>query len=256
MKNLRYLAAALFLVAAMLPGATVASAANPYTCTGGVIPPGTYSSLTIAGDCSIPGGTVVVLGDLVVQPGAGLNAAIPPGGTVTVYGGAVVGKDAIFVLGCAPSICPTKVTNDRIFGSLRADRPLAVILHGNIIGGHVSIQGGGGGASCAPNAHLGSVIGFPGIPAYTTFEGNTITGGLSVSGMQSCWLGLIRNDIRGAVKLQNNTMADPDAMEIVTNKIRGSLSCYGNSPKPQVGDSAGTANQVTGALRGQCAMIH
>lgn len=251
----RLLVAMLLVLATLIPGATVAGAATNYTCTVGVVPPGTYQNLTIAGDCSIPAGTVVVMGDLMIKPGAALNAAIPPGGTLTVYGDAMVGKDAILVLGCAPSICPTKVTNDKIYGSLRADRPLALILHGNWIGGHVSVMGGGGGLTCDPNAHLGAVIGFPGIPAYSTFEGNTITGGLSVSGLQSCWFGLIRNDIRGAVTLQNNKLLDPDAMEVVTNTIRGSLKCYGNMPAPQVGDSEGEMNKVTGAMLGQCAMI-
>jgi len=41
----------------------------------------------------------------------------------------------------------------------------------------------------------------------------------------------------------------------VTNTIHGSLSCFGNSPAPQVGDSEGDLNHVTGAKKGQCASV-
>jgi hypothetical protein len=41
----------------------------------------------------------------------------------------------------------------------------------------------------------------------------------------------------------------------VTNTIHGSLNCQGNSPAPQVGDSEGGPNQVTGQKTGQCAGV-
>jgi len=46
---------------------------------------------------------------------------------------------------------------------------------------------------------------------------------------------------------------NPDGNEYVTNAIRGGLNCSGNSPAPQVGDSEGSANRVTGRKTGQCA---
>jgi hypothetical protein len=58
------------------------------------------------------------------------------------------------------------------------------------------------------------------------------------------------------VILTNNILADPDAMEIVTNTIAGNLICSGNSPAPQGGDSGGAPNVVRGAKIGQCAHIH
>jgi hypothetical protein len=67
------------------------------------------------------------------------------------------------------------------------------------------------------------------------------------------WFGFIRNDVNGAVNLNDNALADPDANEYVTNTIHGSLNCAGNSPAPQIGDSEGSPNQVTGAKTGQCA---
>jgi hypothetical protein len=48
------------------------------------------------------------------------------------------------------------------------------------------------------------------------------------------------------VTLSNNHMDDPDANEHVTNTIRGRLVCHNNSPAPQVGDSRGRPNVLTG----------
>jgi len=53
--------------------------------------------------------------------------------------------------------------------------------------------------------------------------------------------------------MRNNTLADPDGNEYVTNVIHGSFRCSGNSPAPQVGDSEGDPNVVTGHEFGQCA---
>jgi hypothetical protein len=55
------------------------------------------------------------------------------------------------------------------------------------------------------------------------------------------------------VNLNDNVLVDTDGNEYVTNTIHGSLHCSGNSPAPQVGDSEGEPNVVTGAKTGQCA---
>ena len=68
-------------------------------------------------------------------------------------------------------------------------------------------------------------------------------------------MGFIRNHVNGSVNLSGNVLADPDGNEYVTNTIHGSLSCFGNSPAPQVGDSEGNRNHVTGAKKGQCATV-
>jgi hypothetical protein len=262
MKSLKYVAVALLVLASMLPGAALATPAVPYTCAGGAILPGTYSSLTITGACSIPSGVVTVIGDVVVRPGASLNAALSDfftqtaSGDIVVGGDVSVGHDGILLLGCAPSLeCPD-VTHSEIQGSLKADRPLVLWLHGNVIGGRVSIIGGGGGKTCDANPALAAALGLPPfLPAWTTLETNWINGGVTISGMESCWNGFIRNHVRGAVTFRNNKMAHPDAMEIVTNEIRGSLACYGNDPAPQIGDSEGLPNVVTGRELGQCEVI-
>jgi len=54
------------------------------------------------------------------------------------------------------------------------------------------------------------------------------------------------------VNINGNVVADPDGNEIVTNTIHGNLNCAGNDPAPQVGDSEGSPNQVTGRKTGQC----
>ena len=41
-------------------------------------------------------------------------------------------------------------------------------------------------------------------------------------------------------------------MELVTNVILGNLACFGNAPRPQVGDSGGPPNIVFGSELGQC----
>ena len=55
------------------------------------------------------------------------------------------------------------------------------------------------------------------------------------------------------MKLNNNQMDDPDANEFVTNVIHGNLVCHNNSPPPQVGDSEGQPNVVSGKKVDQCA---
>ena len=84
-------------------------------------------------------------------------------------------------------------------------------------------------------------------------EDNVIHGGATINGYSGFWLGFIRNSVHGTVTLSNNHMGDPDANEYVTNRIRGSLVCHNNSPAPQVGDSEGEPNVVTGRKVGQCA---
>ena len=61
--------------------------------------------------------------------------------------------------------------------------------------------------------------------------------------------------MNGAVNLSGNVLEDADGNEYVTNTIHGSLSCFGNSPAPQVGDSEGSLNHVTGAKKGQCGSL-
>ena len=92
-----------------------------------------------------------------------------------------------------------------------------------------------------------------GSPAYSDYEDNSIAGNMRIAGLNSCWLGDIRNNVGGSATYTNNTLADPDANEILTNNISGNLLCTGNSPAMQYGDSSGTADIVGGFATGQCA---
>ena len=76
---------------------------------------------------------------------------------------------------------------------------------------------------------------------------------MTISGYNGFWMGFIRNHVFGSVNLNDNVLVDEDGNEYVTNTIFGSLNCVGNSPAPQVGDSEGEPNVVSGAKTGQCA---
>ncbi len=257
----RGLGAALLASAALLLAPAAASAAGAsgpprLVCSGGPIVAGRYTSITVTGVCFMPGGVVTVLGPLRVAPGAALLANFPATGsgpegdaTVIVDGGVRVGKDATLMLGCSPHLGCTHTTSDRVDGGLRAWDALGVILHSDSFRGDVSLRGGGGGVSCVPSGVFASI----GAPPYSDLEDNTVRGHLSVSGLDSCWFGMLRNMVHGSVSVRDNTMADPDSMEVLQNTIWGHLSCEGNLPAVQFGDSGASPNQVRGKATGQCA---
>ena len=270
-----------------------AATAGSFTCSGGtatsptIIPAGTYTQVTVAGICRIlgaitgpkngPGGTQVikncnarggpvnVLGGLTIAPNGFLDAgSCAP--TVNVSGGVAVGSGGGLVLGCSPflvvappappfpSLCPGITTSNVIKGGVTATQPSTLIFHSNAIFGGLSIQGGGGGVNCDTNPNLSAAL--DGTSAtYTDFENNTISGGVSISGLQSCWFGIFRNQVDGSVSVTNNTFADPDATEVATNVVNGNLTCLGNSPAAQIGDSGGSPNIVTGRKLGECAKL-
>ncbi len=120
-------AVVLGLVIAPVLTAPAASAApvsggGAYTCTGGNVAPGTYTSILVTGVCYMPAGTIVVRGNLAVAPGALLDAGANPGdpasspvvtATVQIRGNVFVGNGAVLVLDCSPNllaICPTGLT--------------------------------------------------------------------------------------------------------------------------------------------------
>jgi hypothetical protein len=147
---------------------------------------------------------------------------------IDVRGGVSVGAGATFVLGSEEG-----TGGGTIRGGVRANAPGSLQLHfANVYGG-VRMLGGNG--------------------FFSTVEDNNIHGGAKIDGYSGFWLGFIRNTVRGSVKLNNNQMDDPDANEFVTNVIHGNLVCHNNSPAPQVGDSEGLPNVVSGQKVDQCA---
>jgi hypothetical protein len=163
---------------------------------------------------------------LVVPAGAscdGTNAKI------NVRGGVRVHEGATFILGSEELGADTST----IRGGIRAHDPASLQVHLAHVRGGVRMRGGNG--------------------FFSTVEDSVIRGGATIDGYSGFWLGFIRNTVHGTVRLSNNTMDDPDANEFVTNKIKGNLVCHNNSPAPQVGDSEGQPNVVSGRKVDQCA---
>jgi hypothetical protein len=279
------LAAGGFLSAVATSAATAApasgsgnSSSSTYTCTKGNIPAGTYGSMVITGVCYMPVGNITVRGNLTVAPGALLDAATqgdPAGSpvvpaTVVVGGNVSVGKGAALLFGCSPNIfCanPPGITYDHIGGNLTGIGALGVVVHSASIQGSVSLQGGGGGVNCnSTPVTEPTAVGAPFpwsedasldfTPVYSDFEDVSIGGNLSIVGLESCWLGSLRDQIGGSATLTNNTMADPDAMEIDNNLIGGNMTCSGNSAggvsTVQFGDGGVAPNLVGESALGQC----
>lgn len=252
--------------------------ASPPICTGSQQSPGvlagTYNSnVIVEGACAVDGGRAVVRGNLVLKPGSILLAAfalnhrtgVGPS-SLRVNGNISVQSGATLVIGCDPqsSPCaddpalkmpeepPTLSSRSRVFGNLTSRGARSVIAHNDQINGNLTQTGGGGGVTCEPE----------GQEAFSAYEDSTVNGNVNVAGLESCWLGLARLHVRGNVRLSNNNLADPDAIEILANKISGNLVCRNNS---MVWNSAeehfgplfprvALPNKVSGHRGGQCVL--
>jgi hypothetical protein len=276
-------AALLGLMIAPVLTASAASAApvsggtaGTYVCTGGNVRPGTYSSMVIKGVCFAPAGTIVVQGNLTIAPGALLDAVTPGDppkpatsvipAIVMIGGNVFVGNNAVLALGCSPNIScssPPGISFDRIGGNLSAINSEAVVVHSATIGGNVNVVGGGGGA--VGGANSGACFAAPvpapwseapglvaGGPQYTDFEDSFVGGNLTIIGQQTCWLGSLRNQVRGSLTYNRNVTSDPDGLEIDNNLMGGNMTCLNNDPAVQYGDSGAAPNLVGGIGVGQC----
>jgi hypothetical protein len=260
-----------------------ASSSSAYDCTGGTVAPGTYSSITITGVCYMPAGNIVVRHDLVVQRGALLDAVTPGDpaskplvpATVSVRGNVRVREGAVLLLGCSPAIsCKTGVTYDHIAGNLTATSALGVIVHSIVVGGSLSILGGGGGVVGGvatgvcdgskttpapvpplwlkdPSLANGEGPGHP-VPVYSDVEDSSIGGSLTIADLRSCWVGSLRNVVHGNAVFVKNKMGDPDALEVGSNLISRNMACLANDPRVQFGDSGAAPNMVKGSGFGEC----
>lgn len=251
-------AASLVAASTMLAGvllvspasALASSAGGAYTCAGGALPGGVYASVVVTGPCQVVAGSVTVNGNLSIATGGALYAAFD-GNDVSVAGNLTVDTNGVLVLGCDAEAFPcldnpTGFAKASVGGNLSAYGALAEIVHNVAVAGNLTLSGGGGGVNCDGQAAL---FGFP---AYATFEHLSIGKNASITGWQSCWLGFFRNHVTGNMTFNDNVTADPDGNEIQTNWIGHNLSCTGNSPKPQQGDSQGLPNTVIGKALGQC----
>ncbi len=259
-----------------LAGSATGAAAAATTCSGTQATPaslagGTYSSVTVTGVCAVNAGQVVVTGNVTVDGSNGALVAafarnIHGAGTsgITVHGSILVGTGATVFLGCFASSSPcnddpnpsTPTLNSPavVDGDVIATNPLAVLAHDTTIVGDLRESGGGGGAFSGPgkNCTPTGIFNKFGSPVFSDFEDSVIGGNVSVVGVQSCFFGAFRLKVGGSFSFVDNTMADPDANEVLTNEIKGNLICSGNTPANQFGDSHGSTNNVGGFATGQC----
>jgi hypothetical protein len=242
---------------ALMPGLVQARAhAAPHTCSGTPSSPGVLSGnypsgVVVSGACAVNNGPAHVVGSLTLNNGSVLIAAFGmKGSRLSVSGNVTVGQGATFLLGCNttsfPCVddpnqsAPTLTSPGNVTGNITENAPLGVIVHSSTIGGSITETGGGGGVNCNPTGPFAAFQS----PVFSDYEDNTITGGVTITQVTSCWLGVIRNHIGKSLTISNNSMADPDAIEIEKNVIKRNLVCRRN--KQHVWDSADSS--PTGAL--------
>jgi hypothetical protein len=180
-----------------------------------------------------------------LAPGTYQRVVVPAGATCFSDGGVRI-RSGLFVLEGATFVLGSEEApgdNGTISGGVHATNPASLQIHFMTIKGGLVSRGGSG-----PE---GGPFGI----TWNAIEDNHINGAVRISGYDGLWFGFIRNHVNGSVTLDDNVLVHPDANEYVTNSIHGSLSCHGNSPAPQIGDSQGELNQVTGAKKGQCAVL-
>jgi len=272
-RMLRWTAAGCLLAAigcttAVPAGAATGRAAGGATCTGTAATPGhlagTYpTGVVVKGYCQVDGGAAVVDGTLTVAPGATLDASFvhndvagTGSSSLSVTGNVKVGRGATLVVGCEPGYfscsddpSATLSGSDHVSGNLVAKSALGVVVHNVSIGGNVAESSGGGGVNCnePPSGP------FAGTGDFSDYEDDTIGGNLHVTGLKSCWMGMLRNHVSGNLTDSQNQFNDPDANEALHNTVGKNITCTGNSPAVQYGDSGETPNVVTGKAFGECA---
>lgn len=218
---------------------------------------------------------------------ANLPGIVQVGGNVKVGAGAVLILGCDLAILCAPgnstypgppglypgSPIGFSHPGDVVEGNLVSDGGLAVIVHSVRIGGNASLNGGGGGPAQLTGGPGSGACFDPGLfpplwattslahippqffgpfPVYSDFEENSIGGNLVIKGLQTCWMGALRNKIEGNLIDKNNTFGDPDANEVLGNIVQGNIACSGNNSVVQFGDSGGMSNVVSGNASGEC----
>jgi hypothetical protein len=250
-----------------------------YTCSGTAKAPGTLAGshyqVVVRGVCAVNGGHARVRRNLTITRGGallavfGLNDLTHHGSSsLTVGGNLILERGASLAMGCdrkydhafgqsSPNFAcaddpnpnkPTLSSHDTVDGSLIARDSLGVVVHNSTIRGSVTEIGGGGGLNCRPTG----VFKLFKSPVYSDYEHTKIGGNLTVAWLRSCWFGAINDQVRGSLTASQNRMADPDAMEVVTNIIGRNFTCRGNRPAIQFGDSDGNSNRVGRWATGQC----
>ena len=226
------------LALSLVGSSALAAKPGGYTCGGGPIPAGTYTSLTVTGNCMF-GGDLTINGNVTVADGGVLNDhAFSFADHVVINGNVLVGKDAVLGLG---SYNPFAVHDTTVNGNIQANQPRTLYLTFTTVHGNVHSNGGSG----------------PGLNFPT--KDNVIDGNLIVQGWTGMWIGAIRNHVGGNVIFSRNTALDTtvvpgsDSSEIQTNVIGGNLICHDNAPTAQVNQfDGGQVNQIGGNAVGEC----
>ena len=249
-----------------------------HVCAGSPTAPGvlagSYGSVEVSGICFVNSGAAVVHGSLTVDSHAallavfGLNHRTGHGGShLTVDGNVTIANGGTALLGCFPTSfpciddpnpqSPTLSSHDVLHGNLTSDDPLGVILHDVRVDGNVAEEGGGGGFNCNPQG----VFSVFQSPVYSDYEDSSVGGWMSVTNLTSCWLGVARVHVSGSGTFNNNQLADPDGVELLSNDFDGNLACSGNSHMWDSVDITSNLfprllerNQVAGTRSGQCTL--
>jgi hypothetical protein len=235
------------LVAGPVTAAGAAVTGHPVVCSGTPKAPGVLagtfkSDVVVKGACEVNAGRAVVDGNLTLSPGSvllavfALNDKTGSGkSSLSVHRNLRVGAGATLLLGCNPANFPclddphpkkpTLSSHDSVGRDLAASRPLGIIVHNVRIRGDVIQRGGGGGRNCTPSGVFKRFKS----PVYSAYEHSSVGGDVRVTGVRSCWMGLVTLHVGNNMVVRNNKLADPDAIEILANHIARNLVCRGNS---------------------------
>jgi len=242
-----------------------------YTCTGGdlatgtftSIPSGNYASITVKGVCNVqPDAVINVRGNINVVPGAVFDAQSAPS-TITVRHNVTAGPGSLLGLGCLPNppghttghpctVDPTGSSDITVKGNLTAWDANTVLLNGIKVKGNVTLIGSEGTATAAERANA--------IP--WSIKDNTIGRNLIVGHMTPLWIGLLHNKVGGNVIMFDVHITDglppnndpSPTIFIASNTIGRNLVCYGLAPAV-AGGFTGEVNVVGGKALGQCANL-
>jgi hypothetical protein len=261
-----------------LVGTTGIASAHPsrpapiaYTCTGGdlatgtftSIPSGNYARITVKGACNVvPDAVINVVGNINVAPGAVFDAQSAPS-TITVGHNVTAARGSLLGLGCLPNpvghttghpctVDPTGSSNITVNGNVTATDADTVLLNGITVQGNVTLIGSEGTATVTERATA--------IP--WAIKDNTIGRNLIVGDMKPIWVGVLDNKVGGNVILFDVHITDglpPNndpmpTISVKSNTVGRNLVCYGLGPNLSVG-VPGQVNVVGGKALGQCANL-
>jgi hypothetical protein len=277
MKSRILFGAAMFgaLTTGLVGTASIASAhpshgrPKAYTCTGGdvasgtftSIPSGNYSSITVKGVCNVvPDAVINVFGNINVARGAVFDAQSAPS-TITVGHDVTAARGSLLGLGCQPT------SSIGMFAGVPCADPYAdghttITVGGNVtaIDANTVLLRGGVAAGAGKLTVKGNVTIIGGSSATPwSIKGDTIRGNLTIRGVTAEFLGVQFNTIRGNATLINITVHDvdspPPGVTIVENTVGRNLNCFGLVPGVSGGFIPGEVNHVGHKATGQCASI-